>query len=1065
MCFKSCPSAIGLLLTAFCAVATLKPVSAAAVWAPPQVGRSGAGMAYDSVHQQVVLFGGTNSSGFLNDTWLWNGTTWTEQAPTASPSARSSFAMAYDAAHSQVVLFGGNNGSVLADTWVWDGTNWTQKSPTLSPSARSGHVMAYDSTHQQVVLFSGTNGTTNFSDTWIWDGTNWTLKSPATSPPSRANAAMAYDSTHAQAVLFGGFGGGTYLSDTWLWDGTNWTQHFGGTGPQPEGVEYAAMVYDSAQQQVVMFGGLSPINGAGGDTWLWNGTNWSPAELVNKGPASRYSSSMAFDAAHGQVVLFGGNTTYSLNFNDTWLFGTDWTENPAGTNPPARYFHAMAYDAVHGQVVLFGGFDGTNYLSDTWVWDGANWNQKLPATSPSARDSHAMVYDSLHQQVVLFGGKSSGASPLADTWLWDGSNWTIQSPSPSPPARYWHAMAYDSGHQQTVLFGGSSGGGSDLGDTWVWNGVTWTQKSPGTNPPARYSHAMAYNASLAQTVLFGGTTGITGTIFRDTWVWSGTNWTQQSPSTSPSARSSLGMADDGAHAQVVVFGGINGSTVLEDTWLWNGTTWQPFTPESPTGRFAHAMAFDAAHHQAVLFGGDATTPSPSPLLDTWVFEGGFVVSPNTGSGTGPQVFTANYFDYAGGSAAALQSVYLDFGSTADSPHDCMVAYAPGSNSLYLFNDAGTGVVSGSLTLGGGGSLSNSQCTLSGGGTPATLFGINLTVPFTIQFLPGYGGLKNIWGVAQDLYGLQSDGGVFDALGTWTPSASTPGVISVSPVNGTGAGPITFSAIYSDNGGANDLEAVYLDFGSVGGFASHNCIVVYTPAFNELYLFNDNGTGALGPIALGAGGGTLSNSQCTLSSGTTAASVSGDTLTVPFNITFLNGYGGKKFIFGLSQTYAGTQSSGGAQTLLGTWEPATSTPAVGSVNPTNGTGLSQIFTATYSDTGGANDLQVVYLSFGASFQAANSCNVGFQPGNNELFLLSDDNSTAATVGEGGPGSVSNSQCTLSGGSSPATESGTSLTVPFTITFKSGFTGTQNMFGLAQTYDGTQSAIKNLGSWTP
>jgi hypothetical protein len=44
-------------------------------------------------------------------------------------------------------------------------------------------------------------------------------------------------------------------------------------------------------------------------------------------------------------------------------------------------------------------------------------------------------------------------------------------------------------------------------------------------------------------------------------------------------------------------------------------------------------------------------------------------------------------------------------------------------------------------------------------------------------------------------------------------------------------------------------------------------------------------------------------------------------------------------------------------------------------------------------------------------------------------------------------------------------GTGLTVPFTITFKNTFTGSKTIFGLAQTYDGTQSAMTTLGSWTP
>ena len=62
--------------------------------------------------------------------------------------------MAYDAAHGQIVLFGGrNDGGNFSDTWVWDGTNWTQKSPATIPRERYGAAMAYDAAHGQIVLF------------------------------------------------------------------------------------------------------------------------------------------------------------------------------------------------------------------------------------------------------------------------------------------------------------------------------------------------------------------------------------------------------------------------------------------------------------------------------------------------------------------------------------------------------------------------------------------------------------------------------------------------------------------------------------------------------------------------------------------------------------------------------------------------------------------------------------------------------------------------------------------------------------------------------------------------
>jgi hypothetical protein len=78
-------------------------------------------MAYDGATGNVVLFGGDNGSRALRDTWTWDGSTWTKQAPATSPAARVFASMAYDAATGNVVLFGGNNVGPRSfdDTWTW----------------------------------------------------------------------------------------------------------------------------------------------------------------------------------------------------------------------------------------------------------------------------------------------------------------------------------------------------------------------------------------------------------------------------------------------------------------------------------------------------------------------------------------------------------------------------------------------------------------------------------------------------------------------------------------------------------------------------------------------------------------------------------------------------------------------------------------------------------------------------------------------------------------------------------------------------------------------------------
>ena len=185
-------------------------------------GRDLAALAFDgtTASGQLVLFGGWNGTTYDADTWAWNTTTsaWAQLSPTASPTARYSATLAYDPAMGtggQLVLFGGasSTSTSLSDTWAWNGTTWAQLYPAASPLGRDYGTMAYDTVTAQLVLFGGNWAATGVgNDTWDWTGTTWASLAPSTSPPVRQQAAMAYDAATDQMVLYGGAG----LSDTWL---------------------------------------------------------------------------------------------------------------------------------------------------------------------------------------------------------------------------------------------------------------------------------------------------------------------------------------------------------------------------------------------------------------------------------------------------------------------------------------------------------------------------------------------------------------------------------------------------------------------------------------------------------------------------------------------------------------------------------------------------------------------------------------------------------------------------------------------------------------------------------
>ncbi|HRI12620.1 MAG TPA: kelch repeat-containing protein, partial [Verrucomicrobiota bacterium] len=275
-----------------------------------------------------------------------------------------------------------------------------------------------------------------------------------------------------------------------------------------------SMVYDTARQRLVVFGGYSDVgNTYLNDTWLFNGSNWVMA-ATTVAPSIRSAFHMVYDPVRQKVLLFGGYNPQVGRLNDTWTWdGTNWAQLNPATVPDARYGAAIAFDNTAGrqQAVMFGGNGGAD---QTWVWDGTNWNLRTPGARPPGDEGAACAYDAARQRVVLFHQNRQ-------TWVWDGNNWANVTPAETPPGRSYGSMTYDPGRQEVVLFGGS-----DKNDTWIWNGQVWTQRTPTTSPQIRRDgNGFAYHPGLQRAVLHGGyIVGVDGNN-SDTWFWNGTDWT------------------------------------------------------------------------------------------------------------------------------------------------------------------------------------------------------------------------------------------------------------------------------------------------------------------------------------------------------------------------------------------------------------------------------------------------------------------------------------------------------------------------------------------------------------
>jgi hypothetical protein len=132
-------------------------------------------LVYDPATKTAIMFGGFNGER-LADTWNWNGTTWAQLQPSTSPGVVStSWQATYDGHSRQLLLFGGDPGNApFSDrTWVWNGTTWVQQQPTASPVGRAYGALTYDVEIGQAVMFGGSIGSRDPNTVWEWTGTLW----------------------------------------------------------------------------------------------------------------------------------------------------------------------------------------------------------------------------------------------------------------------------------------------------------------------------------------------------------------------------------------------------------------------------------------------------------------------------------------------------------------------------------------------------------------------------------------------------------------------------------------------------------------------------------------------------------------------------------------------------------------------------------------------------------------------------------------------------------------------------------------------------------------------------
>ena len=135
---------------------------------PPPV--NGGSLAYDPLHDEIVLFGGGHIAEPRPDgtvvgytgTWIYNpqANDWHELPRVPQPPPRMNTRMVTDTRNNLLFVFGGDGQShYLADAWLFDlkTRTWRASKAPGVPEARAGHFTVYDPVTGEVIIGGGYN--------------------------------------------------------------------------------------------------------------------------------------------------------------------------------------------------------------------------------------------------------------------------------------------------------------------------------------------------------------------------------------------------------------------------------------------------------------------------------------------------------------------------------------------------------------------------------------------------------------------------------------------------------------------------------------------------------------------------------------------------------------------------------------------------------------------------------------------------------------------------------------------------------------------------------------------
>lgn len=401
-------------------------------------------LTYQAHNQRVLAIGGVCAeSTFSDETWEWDGSTWTKLTTTTATNRYVGSAVAYDRVHQRVVRFGGAGAFATvpdSSTYVYSNLVWRFTRHTGTPAPRSLGSLRRDPVRGHLYLMGGlaeysmgNSPVTYIDDFWVLREEQWNDFTTPTMPQQCATPLTAFDTDRQVLVVFCGDGRVAEF------DGSAWRAITGLTDT-PDPRRFAALAYDQTLRKTVLFGGFDDAFNYRDDTWTWDGTKWTEVETRDE-PENRAQMVMWYDPLAKKTILYSGVGRPNLDekvtrFADMWSFdGSTWTRMNQNVAPGIRFGAQMAVRPSDGKVVVYGGLRAVIaadkktidqfYDDDMWIWDGSasSWTEvPMPEYGPKPRQNAGFDFDPTTGKLVLFGG-FSGNFYYSDTWFWDGAKW------------------------------------------------------------------------------------------------------------------------------------------------------------------------------------------------------------------------------------------------------------------------------------------------------------------------------------------------------------------------------------------------------------------------------------------------------------------------------------------------------------------------------------------------------------------------------------------------------------------------------------------------------------------